>query len=79
VVSPSTVDLDRGRKLQFYQEISTVRHIVLAYEDRKEVEHHRRIGSSWERTVLTESESVLVLHAVEFSMDLKSIYFDVPL
>jgi Uma2 family endonuclease len=79
VVSPSTVDLDRGRKLQFYQEISTVRHIVLAYEDWKEVEHHRRIESSWERTVLTESESVLVLHAVEFSMDLKSIYFDVPL
>jgi hypothetical protein len=71
------VDLDRGHKLQFYPEISTVRHIVLAYEDRKEFEHDRRIESSWERTVLTETESVLLLQPVAFSMDL--IYFDIRL
>jgi Uma2 family endonuclease len=79
VVSPSTVDLDLGRKLQFYRELPTVRHVVLAYEDRKQVEHHRRTETDWERTVLTKQGSVLVLDAVEFSMDLNGIYFDVSL
>lgn len=49
VVSPSTIYLDRGHKLQCYEELPTVRHIVLAYADRKRVEHHRRTERGWER------------------------------
>jgi c-di-AMP phosphodiesterase-like protein len=63
--------------VQFYKELPTVQHIVLAYEDRILVEHHRRTENSWERTMLSTIESVLVLDAVEFRMDLESIYFDV--
>jgi Uma2 family endonuclease len=77
VLSPSTSERDRGRKVQFYKELPTVQHIVLAYEDRILVEHHRRTENSWERTMLSTIESVLVLDAVEFRMDLESIYFDV--
>jgi Uma2 family endonuclease len=79
VVSPSTMDLDRGHKLQCYEELPTVQHIVLAYADRKRVEHHRRTESGWERKVLSTSESVVVLDAVEFRIDLARIYFDVLL
>jgi|ERR1700730_214417 Uma2 family endonuclease len=77
VLSPSKRERDRGRKVQFYKELPTVQHIVLAYEDRILVEHHRRTENSWERTMLSTIESVLVLDAVEFRMDLESIYFDV--
>jgi Uma2 family endonuclease len=77
VVSPSTMDLDCGHKLQFYEKLPTVQHIVLAYADRKRVEHHRRTESGWERKVLATSESVLVLDAVEFRIELERIYFDV--
>ena len=71
------MDLDCGHKLQFYEKLPTVQHIVLAYEDRKRVEHHRRTESGWESKVLSTSESVLLLDAVEFRFDLKRIYFDV--
>jgi hypothetical protein len=73
------MDLDRGHKLQCYEELPTVQHIVLAYADRKRVEHHRRTESGWERKVLSTSESVGVLDAVEFRIDLARIYFDVLL
>jgi hypothetical protein len=53
-------------KLQFYEKLPTVRQIVLAYADRKRVEHHRRTEKGWEGEVLSTSESTLVLDAVEF-------------
>ncbi len=79
VVSPSTIDLDRGHKLQFYEKLPTVRHIVLAYADRKRVEHYRRTEGGWEGEVRSTSESTLVLDAVEFRVDLARIYFGVHL
>src|SRR5258708_23167530 len=48
-------------KLQFYEKLPTVRQIVLAYADRKRVEHHRRTEKGWEGEVLSTSESTLVL------------------
>jgi hypothetical protein len=39
VLSLSTMERDRGRKLQFYKDLPTVQHIVLAYADQMRVEH----------------------------------------
>lgn len=77
VLSPSTIDLDRGRKLRFYKEMPTVRHIVLAYSDQMRVEHHVRTTEAWRRNVLTTPEQVLALDAVAFAIGLGQIYFDV--
>jgi Uma2 family endonuclease len=77
VLSNSTMDLDRGRKLQFYKRLPTAQHIVLAHADQMRVEHYFRTESGWDRKVLSVSESVLELAAVEFRMDLGSVYFDV--
>ena len=77
VRSSSTTELDRGHKLQFYKRLPTVRHIVLAHADQMRVEHFFRTESGWDRKVLSVSESVLELAAVEFRMDLGSVYFDV--
>ena len=51
VLSPSTMDRDRGRKLQFYKEPPTMQHIVLAYADQMRVEHYFRTenGSEFSR------------------------------
>jgi Uma2 family endonuclease len=62
-VSPSTIDRDRDPKLEFYKSLPTVQHVVLAYTDK---------GAAH------TPESILDLDAVEFSMDLEAIYFDVP-
>jgi len=78
VLSPSTMERDRGRKLQFYKDLPTVQHIVLAYADQMRVEHYVRVEDGWELKVLPTPESILELDAVEFRMDLEAVYFDVP-
>jgi len=77
VLSNSTVDLDCGRKLQFYKRLPTVQHIVLTHADQMRVEHYFRTESGWDCKVLSVSDSVLELAAVDFRMDLRSVYFDV--
>jgi Uma2 family endonuclease len=78
VLSPSTIDRDRGPKLEFYKNLPTVQHVVLAYADQMRVELYFRIENGWEMKVLPTPESILELDAVEFSMDLEAVYFDVP-
>lgn len=77
VLSPSTMDIDRGRKLEFYKSLETLRHIVIAYQDEMRIEHYRRSGSEWVLQVLTTSERVLDLDAVAFTMTTAETYFDV--
>jgi Uma2 family endonuclease len=79
VLSPSTMDRDRGVKLAFYKEFATLQHIVLAYSDQMRVEHCVRTDSGWECNVLPHPASVLELEAVEFSMSLDEVYRDVPI
>jgi Uma2 family endonuclease len=78
VLSPSAIDRDRGPKLEFYRNLPTVQHVVLAYPDQMRIEHYFKVENGWEMKVLPTPESILELDAVEFIMDLEAIYFDVP-
>jgi len=78
VLLPSTLDRDRGPKLEFYKRLPTVQHIVLAYADQMRVEHYVRIEDGWDLKVLPTPESTIELDAVAFSIDLETVYFDVP-
>jgi Uma2 family endonuclease len=78
VLSPSTMDRDRGVKLEFYKELASVQHIVLAYSDSPRIEHYVRTDTTWERKVLLAPEDKLELGAVGFEMDLDEIYSDIP-
>jgi Uma2 family endonuclease len=78
VLSPSTIDNDRGRKLRFYKSMPTAMHIVLAYSDQMRVEHYSREPDGWQLGVLTLPTEQLVLGAIDFSIDLGRIYFDLP-
>lgn len=77
VLSPSTMDVDRGSKLDFYKSLPTIRHIALVYQDQMRVEHYRRGEQGFELEVLKQREDVLHFEAVEFRIDLARIYFDV--
>lgn len=77
VLSPSTIDTDRGRKLDFYKSLPTMRHIVLIYQDQMRVEHYRRAEQGFELEVLTRAEQAVRFEAVEFDVDLARIYFGV--
>jgi Uma2 family endonuclease len=78
VLSPSTIDNDRGRKLRFYKSMTTARHIVLAYSDQMRIEHYVKAADEWQLNVLTAPQEALALDAVEFRIELRQIYFDLP-
>ncbi|MCJ2059159.1 Uma2 family endonuclease [Methylobacterium sp. J-048] len=78
VLTPPTMDYDRGGKLKFYKSLPTLRHIALVYQDQTRVEHYERTDEGWRRDVLTGPDHGLRFDAVGFEIDLDRIYFDVP-
>jgi len=75
VLSPSTMDRDRGPKLRFYQtRLPTLRHIALVYQDQMRVEHYRCTEAGWGIEVLTAPGDLLAFEAVGFESDLASVY-----
>jgi hypothetical protein len=79
VLSPSTMDVDRGDKLRFYKALPTLRHIVLNYQDQMRVEHYRKTDMGWEPESLTQPEELLRFEAVTFEVALEHVYFGVEL
>jgi Uma2 family endonuclease len=77
VLSPSTIDVDRGAKLDFYKALPTIRHIALVYQDQMRVEHYRRTENGFELEVLKAGIDQLTLEAVDFKLDLATVYFGV--
>ena len=77
VLSPSTIDVDRGEKLRFYKNLPTLVHLVLLYQDQMRVEHYARRDIGWELETLTVPTDLLGLDSIDFEIALESIYFGV--
>ncbi|MEM7588002.1 MAG: Uma2 family endonuclease [Acidobacteriota bacterium] len=79
ILSPSTEDHDRGRKLFDYRSIPSVQSILLVAQDRVHVEQLACQGDgSW---VLTEADSldaVVPLHGIDAQLPLTDVYRRVP-
>ena len=78
VLSRSTMFRDRGAKFDFYRGLPTLRHIVFVYQGQMRVEHYRRTAEGWLLAVLTRPADRITLDAVDASIDLDSVYLDVP-
>ena len=76
VLSPSTMDNDRGPKLKFYKLRPSLRHIALVYPDQMRVEHYVRTGDVWRFVPLTKPSDRLALDAVGSEISLEAVYFD---
>lgn len=74
VLPPSTMDVDRGPKLDFYKSLPSMRDIVFVYQDQVRVEHYRRDGNSWMITALTGLDDTLAFDGLPSSMNLARIY-----
>lgn len=79
VLSPSTMDYDRGPKLIFYKSLETLQHIVIAYQDEMRIEHYTRADDGWAMRALTKPEDVLDLSAIAFKMTTAEVYLNVAL
>ena len=74
VLSPSTMDEDRGPKLMFYKSLPTLRHVALVYQDEWRVEAWDRAGDVWSYRAITATEDALILAAVEHAIPLRATY-----
>lgn len=74
VLSPSTMDVDRGDKLRFYKRLPTLMHVVLLYQDQVRAEHYQRVDDGWQTVVLTGPDEVLAFEALGCSLRLGDAY-----
>lgn len=80
VLSPSTMNNDRGRKLDFYRRLPTLRTILVVYQDEARVEAWQRDASGeWQRRVLKDGAATLALPELDGSLALAEVYADVPM
>ena len=77
VLSPSTIDLDRGDKLRFYKELPTLRHIALVYQDQQRVELYYRMDDGWLSRTLAEPDDRLAFEPIGFEMKLRQVYLGI--
>jgi Uma2 family endonuclease len=73
VLSPSTAANDRGRKLEFYQTITSLKTILLVYPNERRVEHWTRTGNGWADGI-TQGDGVVPLDGVGGEMTLTEVY-----
>ena len=74
VVSPATLEHDRGRKLRAYQGIPSVKHCVLVREDEVWLEHHQRRDEGWEARELGRGELLAMGEWVGVEIEVEAIY-----
>ena len=79
VLSPSTMDLDRGDKLRFFKRLPTLVHVALVYQDQIRVEHYWRSDTGWATDVLTKPDDLLVFDALGAGLTLADAYAGTPL
>jgi Uma2 family endonuclease len=75
VLSPTTIEHDRGRKAPDYRRIPSVQEIVLVSSEQRHVELWRRRGAKWELEDLI-GDAILELEAVGASIPLATLYAD---
>jgi len=75
VLSKSTQNYDKNKKMALYQNLSTVQDYVLIAQDQYRVEHYQRKSQNqWLLTVLTESQQILQLNSVNVEISVQDIY-----
>jgi Uma2 family endonuclease len=75
VLSPSTIEHDRGRKAYDYSQIGSVKEIVLVSSEQRHVVVWRRRGTKWEVEHLI-GDAALELEAVSVTILFAAIYAD---
>jgi Uma2 family endonuclease len=78
VPSPSTENVTLSSKLDEYQSIASIAHIVLLAQDKVFVRHHARAGNdAWIQEDLSGADAVLKLAAIKVELRLGEVYADV--
>lgn len=74
VLSRSTMSNDRGRKLDFYRAIPSLRTILIVYQNEMRIEVWQRADEGWTDLVLKTEDAVLSLPELGGDLHLTDIY-----
>jgi Uma2 family endonuclease len=75
VLSPSTEQYDRGRKLLYYQLLESLQSYLLISQDSPRIEHYeRRSEGAWLYTVTAGLDASLELPAIDCTLRLRDVY-----
>ena len=74
VLSPSTMSNDRGRKLDFYRTIPSLRTILIVYQGEARIEAWQHEGADWRWLVLKDFGAVLPLPELGGDLRLADVY-----
>ena len=74
VLSEATARIDRREKLYAYTTIPSLRDYLLVAQDRRQVDHYRRVGDDWRHEVHTEGQ--VHLDCLDLDVTLDEIYVD---
>jgi Uma2 family endonuclease len=74
ILSPSTERHDRRTKLPAYQQIESVREIVLIDADSHHAELHRRENNHWDIELVRGIKATLFLTSVELRLSMSELY-----
>jgi Uma2 family endonuclease len=79
ILSPSTERSERCLKLAVYQQIVSVREILLIDADSRHAEIYRRENSHWGIELVRGAEAMLLLASVELHVSLSELYQGIAL
>jgi Uma2 family endonuclease len=75
VTSPSTVEYDRGEKLEHYQRIDSLEEVVIVSHDERRVDVWRRSEArQWE--LETARDGAVRLRSIDCELPLDDVYYD---
>jgi len=77
VISPSSVDRDRGEKLRYYQSISSLQVYLVIDQHQPRVESYTRRTSAWRRQEFSGLDAIIPLPALGCELPLAEIYYGI--
>jgi Uma2 family endonuclease len=78
VLSKSTENYDRGKKLEHYRQLASLMEYVLVAQDKPHVEHYvRQENEGWLLTEVKGLDAKLVLPAIDCQLQLAEVYHKV--
>lgn len=78
VLSPSTMDYDRGEKFARYRQLESLQEYLLVAQDRPHVEHYvRQDDASWRFTETDGLDAEIDLPSLDAALPLSEIYLDI--
>ena len=79
VTSPSSMRDDRGRKLDGYKSLPSIRQVLVVDQHRVFAELHTRVDVGWRRDVIRGLEGSIRIDALGISIPMAEVYYGVDL